>query len=94
MTALTSMVARAVLVARHSLRLRLRLPDTELLRDKAVFDHLINIFLLREGPLVIEVHISHLLAYVWLVHTLWVMAHEAVADETLTYEATVEAVGV
>ena len=72
--------AFALRCARYTLALGLWLSHTELLCNEAVFDHLINVFFLGKGSLVVEVHIAHLLADVWLVYTLWMVPNEAMID--------------
>lgn len=58
----------AVVAACDALALRHGFPHSELLRDEAVLDDLVYVFLLRERTLVIQVQIPHLLADVGLVH--------------------------
>lgn len=79
-----------VTIALDALALCLRLPHSELFGYETVLDHLVNVLFLSEGTLVVEVHISHLLADVGLVHTLRVMPHESVIHEALTDEVTVK----
>lgn len=69
-----------VTIALDALALRLRLPDSKLFGYEAVLDHLINVLFLSKGALIIEVHISHLLANVGLMHALRVMPCESVVD--------------
>ena len=61
---------RACLLAAsgHTLALSLRLTNTELLCNEAVFDNLIDILLLGESTLLVQVQIAHLLADVSLVY--------------------------
>ena len=66
--------------AGEALALALGLPDTELLRDEAVFNHLVDVLFLGERTFVVEVQVAHLLANVWLVNTL-----RMVSDEPVTY---------
>lgn len=84
----------SALGGRDTLALALGLPDSELLGDKAVFDHLIDVLFLGKGAFIIEVHAAHLLTYVRLVHALGVMADETVTHEALADEAAIDAVGV
>ena len=62
----------------------LRLPHSALLRDEAVLDDLVDVFLLSKATLVVHVHVAHLLADVGLVNTLWMdeaMTHPALVNE-------------
>ena len=77
-------------LVRYALALSLRLANAELLRDEAVLDDLVDVLFPRERSLVIEIKVAHLLADVRLVHTLRVVPTEAVADETRSYEASVD----
>ena len=77
------MPTAASLVRAYSLPSVLRLPDSKLLGDKTVFYDLIDILLLREGPFVADIQVSHLLADVGLVHAVWVV----LPNEAMTYEA-------
>ena len=80
--------------ARHTLALSLWLSHTELLRNEAVLNHLVDVFFLREGSLIIEVHVAHLLAYVRLVYALWVMTNEAMIDQALSNKVAIDAISV
>ena len=91
---LREVAALALSIARDSLALGLWLPHTELFCDEAVFDHLVNVLFLCERAFVIEVHVAHLLAYVRLMHTLWVMPDEAVVYDALADKAAIDSVGV
>ena len=77
-----------------ALALSLRLSHTEFLRNEAVFDHLVDVLFLGKWPLVLEVHVAHLLTDVGLVHALRVMPDEAVIGQTLPNEVPIDAVGV
>ena len=72
----------------------LRLPHSELFRDEAVLDHLVNVFFLSERTLVVEVHVAHLLTDVGLVHALRVVSNKSVIHKTLPYEAAIYSIRV
>ena len=82
--------SRLITFAPNSLTLALGLPHTEFLGNKAVFDDLINVLFLSKRPLVVEIHISHLLADIGLVNALGMVTNEAVAHEALPDEASIE----
>ena len=72
------------------LALGLGLPDAELLGDEAVLDDLVDVLLLREGPLVVEVEVAHLLADIGLVDGLRVVPDEAVVSQALSDEGPID----
>lgn len=85
------MSAVASLVRAHYLTSILRLPNSKLLGDKTVLDDLIDILLLRKRPFIANIEVSHLLADVWLVHTLrMVIPNKAMAHEALPNKVTVK----
>ena len=85
------MSAAASLVRAHYLTSILRLPNSKLLGDKTVFDDLIDILLFSKRPFIANIEVSHLLADVWLVHTLrMVMPNEAMTHEALPNKVTVK----
>ena len=77
-----------------ALALSLRLSHAKLLRNEAVFDHLIDILFLGKWALVLEIHVAHLLTDVGLVHALRVMSDEAMTDQALPNEVPIDAIGV
>lgn len=84
----------ALSAASDPLTLGLRFTHSELFRYEAVFDDLVNVLFLGEGPLVIEIHVAHLLADVWLVDTLWMVPDEPVVHQTLPNEVAIDSVSV
>ena len=84
----------ALSTACDSLTLGLWFTHSELFRDKAVFDDLVNVLFLGEGTLVIEIHVAHLLADVWLVDTLWMVPNEPMVHQTLPNEVAIDSVRV
>ena len=81
---------RLITFAPTTLTLALGLSHTEFLGNKAVFDDLINVLFLSKRPLVVEIHISHLLADIGLVNALGMVTNEAVAHEALPDEASIQ----
>ena len=61
-----------------------RLSYPALLRDEAIFDHLVDVLLLSKATLVVEMHMTHLCADVGLVDTL-----RMTMNETMRYQALI-----
>lgn len=90
LTCFGPVIARAV---GDTLALGLRLANSKLFCDKAIFDYLVYIFFLGKGTFIIEIEIAHLLANIGLVHALGV-THVSVVSHTLTDEASIHAISV
>jgi hypothetical protein len=80
------------MVGGNSLTLSFSFPHSKLLSDEAVLYHLIDVFFLRKRAFVVKVYITHLLADIWLMDTLWMMPCKTLIDKTLTNETSIYAI--